>query len=598
MKTPNKVVNNFTIKIATINGTGSQSANNVLFKSLIRMGIPTSAKNLFPSNIQGLPTWFHIRTNPKGYEAMKRHSEVMVLINPHSSGQDLGEIKSNSVVIYDSTTINVGQEKEDVFYYPVPMTKLARENFETPRLRTLLTNTIYLGIISHLFNLDKEIIFSVIRDTFKKKQKVVDVNLKAVEIGIQYSKENLTKKDPYFYAHDNKTQGKIIIEGNQAAALGALFGGCTVASWYPITPASGLSETLESYAKKFRVDPQTKKNKMAMVQAEDEIAALGMAMGAGWAGARAMTGTSGPGISLMNEFIGFSYYAEIPVVIFNVQRVGPSTGLPTRTQQADILSCAFASHGDAKHILLFPATIHEAFEMAASAFDIADRMQTVVFVMSDLELGMNLWAAAPLKYLDKPYDRGKILGVKELENIKSFGRYCDTDKDGIPYRTIPGTPHPLASYFTRGTGHTETAAYSEDPAIYQANMLRLEKKFKTAPKYLPKPLILENQKTKFGIISVGTTHHAIVEAMDILKEQKMPVKYLRVLSFPFHEELKTFIDSCTKVLVVEQNRDGQLVMLIKNYHDRDTSKILSYAYSDGLPIDPDFITAKVKEVYI
>lgn len=597
MKNSQKIVNNFTIKIATVNGTGSQSANNILFKSLIRMGIPTSAKNLFPSNIQGLPTWFHIRTNPHGYEAMKRHSEVMVLVNPQSSGQDLSEAKEGTAVIYDSTTINVGPEKEGVIYYPVPMSKLARTTFETPRLRTLLTNTIYLGVISHLFNLDKDIIFAVIQDTFKKKQKVVDINLKAVELGIQYAKDNLTKKDSYTYEHDNKTQGKIIIEGNQASALGALFGGCTVAAWYPITPASSLSENIETYAKKFRIDPKTQKSKIAIVQAEDEIAAIGMAIGAGWTGARAMTGTSGPGISLMNEFIGYSYYAEIPVVIFNVQRVGPSTGLPTRTQQADILKCAFASHGDAKHILLFPGTVHEAFELSASAFDIADRLQTAIFVLSDLELGMNLWAADPLKYIDKSFDRGKVLTQKDFENIHTFGRYQDLDKDGIPYRTLPGTPHPLSSYFTRGTGHTEVAGYSEDPAVYRTNMLRLDKKFKTAPKYLPKPILNGDQKSKFGIISVGTTHHAIVEAMDDLQKDKISLKYLRVLSFPFHEELKTFIDGCEKVLIIEQNRDAQLTLLIKDFYTGNTSKILSFPYSDGLPLDPDFITTKVKEVY-
>ncbi|MBI3018478.1 MAG: 2-oxoacid:acceptor oxidoreductase subunit alpha [Deltaproteobacteria bacterium] len=597
--TTQKIINNFTIKIATTNGTGSQSANNILFKSLVRMGTATSAKNLFPSNIQGLPTWFHIRTNPKGYQAMKRFSEILVAMNPTSSGQDLGEVKEGCVVIYDSTVISIGQEKPGVTYYAAPMSRLAKDNFDTPRLRTLLTNALYLGVISYLFGVDKKIITQVVQDTFKKKQKVVDVNLKAIELGYEYAKGNFTKKDPYFYAPDNKFQNKIIIEGNQASALGCIFGGCTVAAWYPITPASSFSETLDAYAKRFRVDPATQKKKMAILQAEDEIAAVGMAIGAGWAGARSVTGTSGPGISLMNEFIGLAYYAEIPIVICNVQRVGPSTGLPTRTQQADIIKCIFASHGDAKHIVLMPGTVEESYELTASAFDIAERIQTPVLVLTDLELGMNLWASDPFKYCDKPFDRGKVLTEKDLEKIKEWGRYADADKDGIPYRTLPGNPHPLAPYFTRGTGHTQEAGYSEDPAVYQANMHRLGKKYKTAVKYLPKPLISGDKKSKFGIISVGTTHHAVVEALDTLKDKNhIPVKYLRVLAYPFHEDIKTFVQECDKVLVVEQNRDAQLMSLLKMDLDGSSAKLSSLAYSDGLPIDPDVITHKAREVFV
>ena len=594
-----KIINNFTIKIATVNGTGSQSANNILFKTLIRMGIPTSVKNLFPSNIQGLPTWFHIRTNPKGYQALKRASEILVAMNPTSSGQDLAEVKEGCVVIYDSTAIKVGQEKPGVTYYSAPMSRLAKDNFDTPRLRTLLTNTIYLGVISYLFNADKNVMTQVVRDAFKKKQKVVDVNLKAIELGYTYAKENLTKKDPFEYAPDNKTQGQIIMDGNQASALGCIFGGCTVAAWYPITPASDLSATLATFGERFRMDPNTKAKKIAVLQVEDEISAIGAAIGAGWAGARSFTGTSGPGVSLMNEFLGLAYYAEIPVVVGNVQRVGPSTGLPTRTQQADILKCVFASHGDTKHIVLLPGTIEEAYELTASAFDIAERMQTPVLVLTDLELGMNLWASDPFKYYDKPFDRGKVLTQKDLEKIKEWGRYADVDKDGIPYRTFPGNPHPLASYFTRGTGHTKEAGYSEDPAVYQANMHRLEKKYKTAVKYLPKPIVSGDPKAKLGIIATGTTHHAVVEAIDDLKEKhRTSVKYLRVLAYPFHEEVKTFISSCDKVLVVEQNRDAQLHSLLKIDLDGSIStKLRSLPYSDGLPIDPDIITHKAREVF-
>lgn len=590
------IVNDFTIKIATINGTGSQSANNILFKTLIRMGIPTSAKNLFPSNIQGLPTWFHIRTSPKGYESMRRQTEILVAVNPSTIFQDLKEVRPGYVVIYDSTTIRSQEQKEGVIYYPVPLSQLSKSSFDSPRIRTLLTNTVYVGVIAELFNLDREIITQVIKDTFQKKQKVVDVNLKAVEIGANYVKENLKKRDPYSYQHDNKTKGKIVVEGNTAAALGAIMGGGTVAAWYPITPASSLSEGIEGLQKKFRTDPKTGKRNIAVIQAEDEIAAIGMAIGAGWAGARAMTGTSGPGIALMSEFIGLAYYAEIPVVIFDVQRVGPSTGLPTRTQQGDILLCAFASHGDTKHPLLFPATVKEYYEMTAHSFDIAERLQTPIFVMADLELGMNLWMSEPFPYIDKPFDRGKVLTEKDVERLKTFKRYEDVDGDGIPYRTLPGTPHPLAAYFTRGSGHDEAAAYTEDHATYERNMKRIDKKFETAKRYLPKPIWSGDKKAKIGILGVGTTHHAIIEVIDLLKEKKVATQFMRPLAFPFHDEVKDFINSVDKVVVVEGNRDGQIAFLLKHTFPGIEKKVVSAAFSDGLPIDPIRITNRVLEV--
>ena len=592
-----KIVNDFTLKIATANGTGSQSANNVLFKSLVRMGIPTSAKNLFPSNIQGLPTWFHIRTSPKGYESMRRHTEILLAVNPASFVKDYEIVKAGDVVIYDSSTIRIAQEKKEVIHYPIPLSTLAKTNFDSPRIRTLLTNTVYVGVICELFGLDHAIVEQVIKDTFKKKQKVVDVNLKAVNLGAQFAKENFKKQDPYYYQHDNKTQGKIILEGNQACALGAVFGGCTVAAWYPITPASSLSETLETYGKKFRTDAKTGKSTLAIVQAEDELSAIGMAIGAGWAGARAMTGTSGPGISLMGEFIGLAYYAEVPLVIFNVQRVGPSTGLPTRTQQGDISLCATASHGDTKHVLLFPGTIAEAFELSALSFDIADRLQTPVFVMTDLELGMNLWMSDSLKYYDKPFDRGKVISNEALKKMKDFGRYLDVDGDGIPYRTWPGTVRdPRGVYFTRGTGHTEYGTYSEDSADYERNMVRLKKKFELAPKHLPKPIVTGDSKAKVGIIAAGTTHHALIETRDLLSEQKVATKYLRILSYPFHDEVIQFINDCDKIAVVEANRDGQLASLIKDRFIGTDKKITSVAFSDGLPIDPVRIMNRIMEV--
>ena len=593
---PKSVVNDFTTKIATANGTGSQSANNILFKTLVRMGIPTSAKNLFPSNIQGLPTWFHIRTSPQGYQSMRRKSEILVAVNPASFTSDHAAVESGNVVIYDSARISIPQEKKGVSYYPVPLSTIAKTNFDNPRIRTLLTNTVYVGVLAELFNLDTQIIEQVIRDTFKKKQKVVDVNIKAVTLGIDYAKENLKKTDSYTYNKSDQTPNKIVMEGNAATALGCIFGGCTVAAWYPITPARRLSESVETEGKGFRSGPKTKTSKIAVVQAEDELSAVGMAIGAGWAGSRAMTGTSGPGISLMSEFIGLAYYAEVPVVIFDVQRVGPSTGLPTRTQQGDIQLCASASHGDTQHILLLPATIKECFELSARAFDVADRMQTPVFVLTDLELGMNLWASDPFEYYDKPFDRGKVLGVEAMAKAKKFERYLDSDKDGIGYRTLPGTPHPLAAYFTRGTGHTEQATYSEEPDVYERNMKRLAKKFETTTQYTPKPLFTGDKNAKLGIISYGTTHHAIIEAQDLLRVGKKSAKCLRLLSYPFHDEVKQFIDSCDHVAVVEANRDAQMAGLLTQAYPGSDRKIKKVAFSDGFPMDPVRITDTILEV--
>ncbi|MBI4041075.1 MAG: 2-oxoacid:acceptor oxidoreductase subunit alpha [Deltaproteobacteria bacterium] len=592
-----KIINNFSVKVATTNGTGSQSANNIFFKSLVRMGIHTSSKNLFPSNIQGLPTWFVIRACPKEYNTMRQTAEVWVLVNRGSLEKDLKEIKKGTVVLYDSPGLEVPQTVEGAIYYPLPFSKLSRENFDKPRLRTLLTNVVYVGCLAALFHIDKKIIYEVIHDTFSEKPKVIDVNLKAIELGYDYVQKNIQKKDPYSYKPDTKTLGKMVIEGNQASALGCVMGGASVVAWYPITPASSLSENIEKFSDTFRKDPKTGKRNIAIIQAEDEIAAIGMAIGAGWAGARAMTGTSGPGISLMNEFIGLAYYAEVPVVICDVQRVGPSTGLPTRTQQGDIRLCAFASHGDTRHICLYPGTIEEAYEITALSFDIAERLQTPVFVLTDLELGMNLWTATPLKYWEKPYDRGKVLSKEDLDKMKSFSRYLDSDGDGICYRTFPGTPNPHAAYFTRGTGHNEHSAYTEDNEDYHRIMMRLKKKIDLSPKYLPKPIIEENKKAKIGIISIGTSHHAVVEARDELSSKHgIQTRYLRIRAFPFHEEVLTFIHQCEWVMVVEQNRDEQLTGILRNDFTEVVSKIHACAYSDGLPLRPSIVTDKILEV--
>ncbi len=594
-----KIVNDFSVRIATANGTGSMSANNIFFKSLFRMGICTSSKNLFPSNIKGLPTWYQVRASHEGYTSMKKHSEVQVLINKGTYKKDHDEAPGDAVIIYDSTVMPEEDfKRDDVIYYPVPMTKLVTTHFEHARLRTLLKNIIYLGVIVELFQVDKEIVDGVIRDMFSKKQKVVDSNLQALQVGMDYVKQNLPKKDPYYYEKENsgRNHKKIVIEGNAATALGCVYGGVTVVAWYPITPSSSLAEGVIEFCEKYRKDKEGK-NKFAIVQAEDELCAVGVCMGAGWAGARSMTTTSGPGISLMGEFAGLGYYAEIPVVIIDVQRVGPSTGLPTRTQQSDLTQVAHLSHGDTKHVMLFPGNPKECFELAAQAFDIAEVLQTPIFIMSDLDLGMNQWVSDEFSYPTHPYNRGKVLHKEDLDGVETFRRYFAGDEDkGIPSRTLPGTNHPLASYFTRGSGHDEDARYTEDPDAYRRNMLRLLKKFEGAGDHLPKPLFYGDKNAKTGFVAIGTSHDAIVEARDYLAKEKIQTKYMRLLSYPFHKELETFIKSCDKVIVVEQNRDAQLRDLIKLSVSMSESKLLSLAYSDGLPLSAEVVFQKSKEL--
>jgi 2-oxoglutarate ferredoxin oxidoreductase subunit alpha len=585
------VINDFSIQVATINGSGSQSSNTVLMRSIFQMGIPVSGKNLFPSNIAGLPTWFTIRANKDGWIARRKEIDFLIAMNPETAREDVMNLDPNRVVVYEET-LKLNQYRRDLAFFPVPFAKLATEITPDSRLRKLLANMIYVGVVGDLLEIDPAEMDVALSKQFKGKAKAVALNKTALEIGRKYSKENFDKSlVPYRCERMNETKGKIIIDGNSAAALGCMFAGVTVATWYPITPSSSLCEALADYMKDYRLDKDGKSS-FAIVQAEDELAAIGMAIGAGWAGARSMTSTAGPGISLMQEFVGLGYYAEIPTVIFDITRVGPSTGLPTRTQQSDILSLVFCSHGDTKHIVLLPASVGECFDMGYEAFDLAERFQTPIFVMSDLDLGMNNWMSDPFKYPTKKFDRGKVLSVEELKKLGSFERYADVDGDGIPYRTLPGTDHPAASYFTRGSGHNEKAAYSERPDDYKRNLDRLNKKYDTARQYVPQPEIVHADGTRIGFLAFGTTHWAIIESLDQLtREYKMPVSYYRLRALPFTKDLVEFFRKYDRVYIVEQNRDGQMEALVKLELPAElVGKIRSIRHYSGLPIDARFVT--------
>jgi 2-oxoglutarate ferredoxin oxidoreductase subunit alpha len=555
------------------------------------MGIPVSGKNLFPSNIAGLPTWFTIRANKDGWIARRKEIDFLVAMNPETAREDVLTIDPNRIVVYEET-LRLNQLRKDVTFFPVPFAKLATEITPDSRLRKLLANMIYVGVVGHLLNIDPAEMEIALTKQFKGKAKAVALNKQALDIGRKFAQENLDRNlVPYRCERMDATKGKIIIDGNAASALGCMFAGVTVATWYPITPSSSLCETLTDYMYDYRMTADGKAT-FAIVQAEDELAAVGMAIGAGWAGARAMTSTAGPGISLMQEFVGLAYYGEIPVVIFDVTRVGPSTGLPTRTQQSDILSMFFCSHGDTKHLMLIPASMSECFNMAIEAFDLSERFQTPVFVMTDLDLGMNNWMSDPFKFPTKKMDRGKVLTAEDLERLGGFKRYADVDGDAIGYRTLPGTKHPAASYFTRGSGHNEKAAYSERPDDYKNNMDRLNKKFEGARKHVPQPEVIYTPGAKVGYIAFGTTHWAIIESRDQLaKEYNTPVSYFRLRALPFTDELVEFVKKHDRVYVVEQNRDGQMEMLIKLEMPADlVGKIRSIRHYSGIPIDARFVT--------
>ncbi|MGA3033353.1 MAG: 2-oxoacid:acceptor oxidoreductase subunit alpha [Terracidiphilus sp.] len=586
-----RVVNDFSIIVATVNGSGSQSANSVLLKSIFGMGVPVSGKNLFPSNIAGLPTWYTIRASQDNYVARKREIDVLVALNPETAKDDMMSVQSGGVAIYEEY-LNLSTYRDDVVCYPVPFDKLTQAMCPEAKLRKLVKNMVYVGVVAQLLNIDLAVIEKSVQRQFAKKQKVFDLNFGAVQTGYEYARVNFTKRDPFFIERMNQTAGKIIIDGNAACGMGAVFAGVTVVAWYPITPSTSLIEATTDLLKKFRVTEDGKAT-FAVVQAEDELAAIGMVLGAGWAGARAMTSTSGPGISLMAEFSGLGYYAEIPGVIFDVQRTGPSTGMPTRTSQADLLSTAFLSHGDTKHLVLLPGNVKECFEFGYAAFDLAERFQTPVFVLTDLDLGMNNWMSEPFAYPDKPLDRGKVLTAEELEKRGgTFARYRDVDGDAIGWRTLPGTPHPKAAYFTRGSGHTDAAGYTEKPDEYQKVMDRLARKFENARKSVPAPVVTRDGKSKIGFLAFGSTDFALRESLDqIEKEHKLAVDYMRIRAFPFAHEIHDFVASHERVYVVEQNRDAQLASLLKlDLPGDQVAKLRSILFYNGLPIDARTIT--------
>ena len=589
-----RVTNDFSINVATVNGSGSQSANSVLLKSIFGMGVPVSGKNLFPSNIAGQPTWFLIRASKNGYVARKRDSEILVAMNPETAKVDVQSLPPGGVVIYEESldrSLNLAQVREDVFTYPVPFDKITASICPEVKLRKLVRNMVYVGVVAQLLAIDLGVVESSLHQQFSKKQKVFDMNFGAAKAGFDYAQENLTKRDPFFIERMNKTEGKIIIEGNAACGMGAVFAGVTVIAWYPITPSTSVVEAATALLKKLRVTPEGKAT-FAVIQAEDELAAIGMVLGAGWAGARSMTATSGPGMSLMAEFCGLGYYTEIPGVIINVQRTGPSTGMPTRTQQADLLSAAFLSHGDTKHILLLPGSVKECFELTIAAFDLAERMQTPVFVLSDTDMGMNHWMSDPFDYPDKPLDRGKVLSAADLERLGGFERYRDVDGDAIGWRTLPGTKHPKAAYFTRGSGHNDAAKYTEDPHEYQAVMDRLARKFDNARKWVPAPVVVKDGTSKIGFLAYGSTDCALTESFDQIKQRYgMDADYMRLRAYPFAQSVHDFVASHERVYVVEQNRDAQLASLLKlDLPGGQVAKLRSILHYNGLPVDAESIT--------
>jgi 2-oxoglutarate ferredoxin oxidoreductase subunit alpha len=586
---PKRVVNNMSIQVATVNGSGSQSSNTVLLRGIFQMGVPVSGKNLFPSNIAGLPTWYTIRANKDGYIARKKEIDFLVAMNPETAHEDVMSLAPGAAVLYDEP-LHLSSLRSDLIFYAAPYDKLVAPVCPEAKLRKLVRNMIYVGVLAKLLEIEMAEIEKAIRKQFAKKVKAANLNLAAVQAGYDYATATLPKHDPFYIQRMDKTKGKIIIDGNSAAALGCMFAGVTFISWYPITPSSSLPEAAIEYMKRFRIGPDGKAT-FAIVQAEDELAAIGMVIGAGWAGARSMTATAGPGISLMAEFSGLAYYTEVPGVIWDIQRVGPSTGLPTRTSQGDILSTAFLSHGDTKHILLIPSSAEECFSMAQEAFNLAEQFQTLVFVMSDLDLGMNNWMADPFPYPDKAINRGKVLSKEELSRLGGFSRYKDVDGDGIAYRTLPGTDHPAAAWFARGSGHNEKGQYSERPDDYENNMERLNRKFETARSFVPRPELAVNG-SRIGIIAYGTSHWAIVESRDQLrKEYNIETDYLRLRAYPFTREVHDFIQQHDRVYVVEQNRDAQMLSLLKlDLEPSLITRLRSIAHIHGLPMDARSVT--------
>lgn len=587
------IYNEYSITVATVNGSGSQTSNTTIMRALFRMGIPVSGKNLFPSNIQGLPTWYTIRLSEAGFLARREEQEIVVAMNPETFEGDQRSVVSGGVLIYDDS-IKLPVTREDITSYPMPVKQIVRESGAASNLRDYIANMVYVGTLAHLLDIEMDYIYQALDYHFKGKQKAVDLNWNVVKASAKWAANNLEKKDPYHVRMTNKTEGHILADGNTAAALGSIYGGVQFCGWYPITPATSLAESLVEYLPLFRMDPVTGKNTCAVVQAEDELAAVGMIIGAGWAGLRAMTSTSGPGISLMTEYVGLAYYAEVPIVIWDVQRVGPSTGLPTRTSQGDLIQVYYAGHGDTQHIVLLPGSVTECFEFGWKSFDLAERFQTPVFVLSDLDFGMNQWMSAPFEYPDQPMDRGKVIWEEDLDRLNGeWGRYLDVDGDGIPYRTLPGNRHPAASYFARGTGHNEYAQYSEEAEVWERVMARLRSKLETVRAFIPEPQIKAVDGADISIIAYGSTDPAIHEAIYLLEKHGIKVDYMRVKALPVSYKVEQFIRAHKRNYVVELNQDGQLHQILVSEIPGCAMKLVSLSHLDGLPLTADWVVKAI-----
>lgn len=586
-------VNNFSIVAATVNGSGSQTANNAIARALFTMGIPTTGKNLFPSNIAGLPTWFIIRLSNEGYIARREQSEILIAMNRATAADDMAKVPTGGVIIYP-VEWKLNEDRTDVTYYPIPVQQLAKASGASAKMLSYVANMAYVGALAFLLGIEVQEIDNALMFHFSGKRKAVDLNMNVIKAAIAYCQENVTKKDSFRVERMDKNTGKVLIEGNAAAALGACFGGVTVAAWYPITPSTSVIDGLMEYAKELRTDADGTHN-YAIVQAEDEIAAIGMIVGAGWAGARAMTATSGPGISLMTEYAGYAYFTEIPLVIWDIMRMGPSTGLPTRVSQGDVMKVYYLGHGDTKQICLLPSSMEECFTFGWQAFDVAERLQTPVFVLSDLDIGMNTWMSAQFAYPDQPMDRGKVLNAEQLNELKGFNRYEDIDGDGVGYRTLPGTPSPYAAYFTRGSGHNAQAQYTERGDEWVANLERLARKHEYARTLVPQPVIDEVPGAKFGIIAYGSTDPSIVEARDRLAAQGVPTSYLRLRALPVAETVREFIRKHDRVYVVENNFDGQLAKILMTEVPERAARLVSIAKCDGLPLTCEWVASAMME---
>ncbi|MBS1968113.1 MAG: 2-oxoacid:acceptor oxidoreductase subunit alpha [Chloroflexi bacterium SZAS-1] len=591
---PAAIVNDFAIVAATVNGSGSQTANNTLIRAMFKMGIPVSGKNLFPSNIAGLPTWYTIRVSKDGYIARREGTEILVAFNPKTADDDLAALPAGGVCVHPDD-IQFTTPRSDVTSYAIPLKELLKQVAPPPKLKDYVANMAYVGALTELLGIEQEEIVAALNFYFHGKASAVNLNLSMVEAARNWTHEHIIKTDRYRVERMNLTEGKILIDGNSAAGLGALMGGVTVVAWYPITPSTSLVDAVNEYAPRLRRDPETGAPTYAIVQAEDELAAIGMVVGAGWAGARSMTATSGPGLSLMTEFAGIAYFAEVPAVIWDVQRMGPSTGLPTRVSQGDVLTAYYMGHGDTRHVCLLPGNMRECFEFGYQAFDLSERLQTPVFVLSDLDLGMNNWMTDPLEYPATPLDRGKVLSAEDLKKIEKWGRYLDVDGDGIPYRTLPGNPNPRSAYLSRGTGHNEFGQYSEKPTDWQNNLDRLSRKHETARTLVPAPVTDMVEGARIGIIAYGSTDAAIQEGRDRLRKEGITASYMRLRALPLSNAVRDFVAAHDRVYVIELNQDGQMHQLVQVHVPEHANAVRSIRICNGLPLSARFVTEAIAE---